>query len=119
MSENEYDPTGRDPHAPGAKLDAGKARWGLVVGGFALALGEVVQVGTYGANKYSDNGWETVPKAKDRYMDAALRHIVACMTEGDTDESGYHHLGHAAWNILAVLELDLRDKELGRDAPEH
>ena len=57
MSAAELDPNGKDPHAPGAKLDQGKIRMGLVMGGFARALLAVGEVGTFGANKYSDNGW--------------------------------------------------------------
>ena len=55
-SMNESDPTGRQPNDAGAKLDAGKNRLGLVLGGFSSALQEVGKVGTYGAKKYSDNG---------------------------------------------------------------
>ena len=44
-------------HEPGAKLDSGKIRPSLVLGGFARALAEVSAVGTFGAEKYSDNGW--------------------------------------------------------------
>jgi hypothetical protein len=50
----ETDPNGLDPHEPGAKLDAGKIRPQLVLGGFSRALEEVVKVGTYGANKYTE-----------------------------------------------------------------
>ena len=34
----EQDPNGKSPHELGAKLDAGKIRPGLVLGGFARAL---------------------------------------------------------------------------------
>lgn len=53
---NEHDPTGRDAHAPGAKLDAGKPLPALVLGNFAAGLMEVVQAGTDGARKYTTNG---------------------------------------------------------------
>ena len=46
---NELDPTGRDAHAPGAKLDAGKLLPALVIGSFSAGLYEVVAVGTDGA----------------------------------------------------------------------
>lgn len=36
--EHEKDPLGRDPHQPGAKLDAGKTRAGLAIDGFARAI---------------------------------------------------------------------------------
>ncbi len=53
----EADPDGKDPHEIGSKLDAGKPRMSLVLGGFARALMEVVKVGTDGAIKYTENGW--------------------------------------------------------------
>lgn len=37
----ELDPHGTPPNEPGAKLDAGKTRAGLVLGGFARAGGDV------------------------------------------------------------------------------
>ncbi len=40
----ERDPHGTPAHVPGAKLDAGKVRAGLVLGDFAHALAEVAKV---------------------------------------------------------------------------
>lgn len=98
-------------HEPGAKLDAGKNRLGLVLGDFAGALWDIGVVGTFGANKYTDHGWLSVPDAKNRYMDALMRHLVSHM-RGETNdpESGLKHLAHAGWNILALLELSDREK---------
>ncbi|WP_421991669.1 dATP/dGTP diphosphohydrolase domain-containing protein [Roseococcus sp.] len=106
----ERDPTGRDAHAPGAKLDAGKMRPSLVLGGFSRALAEVTKVGTYGANKYSDNGWMEVPNGLARYSDAQLRHQLSEMSGERCDkDTGLLHAAHAAWNALARLELLVRD----------
>lgn len=105
------DPNGIDQHAPGAKLDNGKPRHGLVLGAFSNALTEVAKVGTFGANKYSDNGWLSVPNGLARYTDAMLRHHFAEAGGEELDEdSGLHHAAHRAWNALAVLELALREK---------
>lgn len=105
------DPNGIDQHAPGAKLDNGKPRHGLVLGAFANALTEVAKVGTFGANKYSDNGWLSVPNGLARYTDAMLRHHFAEAGGEELDEdSGLRHAAHRAWNALAVLELALREK---------
>ena len=107
LKSREVDPNGIDAHAPGAKLDAGKLRPHLVLGGFANALEQVVKVGTDGAAKYSDNGWKEVKGSTDRYMDALGRHLLA-LQKGETHDqlSGSLHLAHVAWNALAVLELD-------------
>lgn len=108
----ETDPTGRKASDKGSKLDAGKNRLGLVLLGFTRALQAVGQVGTYGAIKYTDNGWQSVPKGKERYTDALLRHLFKEATGEVTDkDTGIEHAAHAAWNALARLELLLCDKE--------
>ena len=106
----ESDPLGKHQHETGAKLDAGKPRLGLVLGAFANALAEVGKVGTYGAQKYTDNGWLDVPKGKARYTDALLRHILAETNESHDPDTHLHHAAHAAWNALARLELILRKR---------
>lgn len=111
----ELDPTGRAAHEPGAKLDAGKPRCTLVLGGFSRALEHVAKVGTFGAAKYTDNGWRTVPNGEERYTDALWRHLLqeAQGIECDPD-SGLLHAAHTAWNALARLELMLLSCENGR-----
>jgi len=105
---DEKDPHGKSPHDQGAKLDYGKNRLGLVLGGFPRALQAVGRVGTYGANKYTDAGWRSVPSGESRYTDAMYRHLIAEATEEECDkESGLLHAAHAAWNALARLELQL------------
>lgn len=108
----ERDPNGTEAHTPGAKLDAGKNRLALVEDGFAKALWAVGEVGTFGANKYSDSGWMQVPGGIGRYKDALRRHLNKVAQGEDVDQdSGLPHLAHAAWNALAVLELWLRDSD--------
>jgi hypothetical protein len=106
----ESDPTGRDAHSPGAKLDNGKPRVELVLGAFAPALLEVAKVGTYGANKYTENGWLTVPDGVNRYDDAEGRHRLYRQAGELRDrDTGLLHRAHAAWNALAALTLYLQD----------
>jgi len=104
----EVDPNGLDQHAPGAKLDAHKIKAGVLLD-FAYALQEVAQVGHYGATKYSRGGWQHVDNGQERYMDALVRHLLASRHEPRDTESGIHHLSHAAWNLLAVVELNKRN----------
>lgn len=109
---NEKDPHGKDPHAPGAKLDAGKVRPALVLGGFARALLEVSKVGTYGAVKYTENGWMEVPNGEARYDDAKLRHWLKEKAGEQCDpDTDLAHAAHEAWNALARLDLIIRKQE--------
>lgn len=107
----ESDPTGRQPGEPGAKLDAGKSpiRRGLLEY-FPRACLAVAEVSAHGAEKYSWNGWETVPDGVNRYGDAMVRHSCKAVIEGPRDaDSGLLHAAHEAWNALARLELMLRE----------
>lgn len=115
QAQQQKDPLGYDAHQPGAKLDAGKPRLGLVLGDFALALQAVGDVGTFGANKYSDHGWLSVPNGIERYKDALYRHLMAYSSGDLIDvDSGLTHLSQIAWNALAVLELTIRDARSSR-----
>ena len=105
----ESDPTGKDPHQPGAKLDAGKVEMGLILNGMPRALLQVARVATYGANKYTRDGWLTVPDGPRRYTDAMYRHLNAeARGELHDADTQLEHAAHAAWNALARLELLLR-----------
>ena len=112
----ETDPHGVDAHSPGAKLDAGKNRVDLVLGDFAHALWAVSEVGTFGANKYTDHGWISVLGGINRYSDAQLRHYLKAKSGEVFDpDSGRLHAAHEAWNALAKLELMLRAEQ--KDQP--
>ena len=106
----EADPTGKDPHQPGAKLDAGKTRAWLMVADFANALEAVARVTTVGAEKYTPEGWRTVPNGQARYMDAFMRHALA-LARGETHDAdtGCLHKAQMAWNLLASMELELME----------
>lgn len=108
----ESDPSGRDAHAPGAKLDSGKVRPGLVLGGFARALLAISHVGTYGAVKYTEDGWTTVPNGEARYEDAFFRHwLKDKLGETHDPDTELTHLAHCAWNAMAKLDLAIRKQE--------
>lgn len=108
---SEFDPLGKDVHAPGAKLDGGKPLVWLCLSGFSNALREVAEVTSVGARKYTPRGWECVPDGKDRYMDAFGRHMLELgageVRDADTKCS---HKAQMIWNLLASLELELRDE---------
>lgn len=113
MATTEQDPTGRNPHEPGAKLDSGKSPvFRGALGYFPRAITAVAQISAFGASKYAWKGWETVPEGFERYSDALVRHLTY---EGEGEvldpDSGLPHAAHAAWNALARLELLLKDGE--------
>ena len=114
-STTERDPSGKYQHEPGAKLDSGKILAGILAD-FSLALEEVSKVGTFGAEKYSRGGWESVENGEQRYKDAMWRHLLKEKREALDPETNLSHEAAVAWNALARLELKLR-KEV-KDEPE-
>lgn len=112
----ETDPDGLDAHAPGAKLDHGKLRPTLILRDMSRAIAQVAEVGTYGANKYTDGGWQHVSNGIDRYTDALYRHLLKDHAGESRDaDTGLLHAAHAAWNALARLELMMREIESRND----
>ena len=106
----ERDPNGLDPHAMGAKLDAGKVQADLLED-FGLALLAVAEVATYGATKYSRGGWQHVEHGVVRYSAAKWRHALKGRYETHDRDTGLLHAAHEAWNALAKLELMLRGND--------
>ena len=85
------------------KADGGKNRLGLLPPQALLAIGRVL---TFGAKKYEPNNWMRCSDTS-RYVDAALRHIVAYMSGEKYDpETGEHHLAHAGCCIMFLIDLD-------------
>jgi hypothetical protein len=106
---SELDPHGRDPHAPGAKLDAGKVQPWLCLSGFSNALMAVADVTTKGALKYTPNGWTKVPEGEARYMEAFARHMLLLGSGEKIDkDTSCLHKAQMVWNLLASLELEMR-----------
>lgn len=92
--------------ANGRKDDGGKDFAAIPYQEFPHALREVVKVATFGARKYVRGNWVHVENAQERYEDALHRHLLAHHGGEKHDaESGLTHLAHAAWNMLALLEM--------------
>ena len=89
----------------GVKHDTGKRRWTLLPW---RELGEVVDVLGFGAQKYpSPNNWQSVENARERYSDAALRHVQAWLGGERRDpETGKSHLAHAVCCLLFLMWFD-------------
>lgn len=91
----------------GIKFDMGKLRYDLLP---PETLEAIVQVLTYGANKYDDNNWHKVEKF--RYVGAMMRHFEAYRKGQQLDaESGFHHLAHAASCVIFLLSKELLNLE--------
>lgn len=105
-------------HLPGMKYDEGKPNLSLVFGGFNKALLDVGYIGTFGARKYTPNGWKDVDNLYERYSSALLRHMFAAMSPRVKDiydnETGRLHLAHVAWNALALTEHMLKSIDYDR-----
>jgi hypothetical protein len=87
-----------------AKQDFGKPKLSLVPTEIIRAI---ATVRAYGNQKYEPDSWTRVEWK--RYLDAALRHMLAVVDSGlsSTDEeSGLLHLAHAACNIAFLLEFE-------------
>jgi len=108
----EKDPNGIAPHESGAKLDQGKILAGIIQQ-WPRALDAVLQVATFGANKYSRGGFLQVKNGPERYTDAMFRHLLKEPLEDIDPDSGFPHTFHSAWNALSRLELMLKEKEDG------
>ncbi len=90
------------------KFDNEKLRWDLLDYEF---IEKIVEVLTFGAKKYSENSWQSVPNAKKRYFAALLRHIVAWRKGEIKDkESNIEHLAHAACNLMFLYFFDKEEK---------
>ena len=91
----------------GVKFDSGKTELSLLLQGCANAIEKVAEVLTFGAKKYTRNGWQTVDDAERRYTDALYRHMNAIHRGEKLDpESGLSHRSHVACNAMFLLELD-------------
>ena len=100
----------------GDKYDDGKFQYDLVMVDMARALYAVVDVATYGANKYTPGGWKYVDDAFRRYENAQFRHAAyRHFGEMYDSESKRLHLAHEAWNALAKLELFIRAELLHKE----
>ena len=100
----------------GVKFDSNKPQWSLLP---FEALEEVVEVLTFGAQKYAPDNWKYVPDANARYMDAAFRHMAQYMQgEQYDEETGNNHLAHAMCCLLFKLWFDRQQEaeELRNDS---
>ena len=90
-----------------AKADRGKLQLSLVP---TEPIEAIAVIRMYGNLKYGDpDNWKTVEK--QRYIDAALRHLIAYLREpyGMDSESNLPHLWHCLCNCFFLCTLDIQD----------
>lgn len=87
----------------GMKFDGGKLRWDLLP---LHLIEKVVEVYTFGAQKYAPNSWQKLEDGYNRYKAALFRHLTA-HEKGETidPESKLSHLAHCAWNAIAMMHF--------------
>lgn len=85
----------------GQKYDTNKLRYSLLP---QDVLEPVIQVLEYGAKKYSKDNWKHVDNARERYYDAAMRHLQAWFNgEAKDPETNESHLAHAMCCLMFLL----------------
>jgi hypothetical protein len=91
----------QDLEKGGVKFDRGKRRYDLAS---PTALDQLVDVLTFGAQKYRDRNWE-VGMPWGRAFAAAMRHLWAWWRGETLDpETGMNHVAHAMCNLMFLLE---------------
>ncbi len=85
----------------GQKHDQEKLQWNLIPWS---SLKQVVEVLMFGSKKYEKDNWKYVDNGEERYLDAAMRHLISYISgEKNDPESGKNHLAHATCCILFAI----------------
>lgn len=101
----------------GIKYDQDKLRYSLLPG---HSLKETVKVLMAGAIKYDDHNWKNVDNMRERYYNAAMRHIGDWWWERKTydDETNLHVLAHAICCLMFIIQAE-EDKIIERGNNEN
>ena len=87
-----------------------KVRWDLIP---MEPINEIAKVYTAGAVKYGPDRWQNLENGFNRYRGAACRHLFEYMQGNRYDkETKCMHLAQAAWNLIAMIWLDMHGKGL-------
>ena len=85
----------------GTKDDSDKLDWSLLP---LSALHSVIKVLMFLAKKYNRDSWKSIPDAKRRYFNEAMRRLDAYQDLEPADkESGLSHLAHAVCCLIFLL----------------
>lgn len=93
---------------PGMKYSDDKIKYTLIP---PYALQEVARNLTVGLRKYAKNNWQKVPNAREKYLDALMRHLESYRRGSKYDpenhEPDMHELSAVIVNAMFLLEFDL------------
>ena len=93
------------------RFSENKIRYDLVA---PWAMEQLARVYTYGTIKYDDDNWWKGLSWKKNVLGCVFRHVWAWVRgEVNDKESGLHHLAHAAWNCMTLMEYE--KNRIGRD----
>jgi hypothetical protein len=94
----------------GMRFNTGKTRFDLIPQSWIRSLAQIL---TVGANKYEPRNWEKGLSWSET-LGSLHRHLDAWVSGEQYDkETKCHHLGHVAWNALALMTMQLRG--IGKD----
>lgn len=80
---------------------------------FNRALDAVAKVCEQGAIKYAPLNWKKGGKPDEEYINSCLRHLKEWRNDGQYDRDlGTLHVANAAWNLLALLELNICSEQV-------
>ncbi len=86
----------------GKKDALGKVRLDLVLPEFIIGTAKCL---THGCDKYGANTWQNVKTPIEVHYAALMRHILIWrMGEKEDNQTGIHHLHHAASNMMFILD---------------
>ena len=94
----------------GLKNDNGKPIASALLD-FSRALLAVSVASTLGEKEYGRENWKNVENGIVRYADAGMRHKLKRNIERLDGKTSLPHIVHEAWNLLAELELRLKNGE--------
>ena len=94
----------------GMRFNTGKTRFDLIPQSWIRSLAQIL---TVGAAKYEPRNWEKGLSYSET-LGSLHRHLDSWLSGERYDkETKCHHLGHVAWNALALMTMELRG--IGKD----
>lgn len=89
---------------PKTRFGMAKPPIGLIPGPAMVHMAEAFRDG---AQKYGAANWRDDPVSSSIYINACLRHVLSWYDgEGEAEDSGVHHLGHAAACLAILMDAE-------------